>query len=59
MEGLERRTGLPVILWDERLTTVAADEIMTEAGLTGKERKKHVDKIAAVIILQEYLENNR
>ena len=58
-EGLERRTGLPVILWDERLTTVAADEIMTEAGLTREERKKYVDKIAAVIILQEYLENNR
>ena len=57
MEGLIRRTGLPVVLWDERLTTVAADEIMTEAGLNRKERKKHVDKIAAAIILQEYLEN--
>ena len=55
-DNLVRRTGLPVILWDERLTTVAADEIMIEAGLSPKERKEHVDKIAAVIILQEYLE---
>ena len=59
MEGLKRRTGLPVILWDERLTTVAADEIMIEAGLTREERKQHVDKIAAAIILQEYLEHIR
>ena len=44
MEGLKRRTGLPVILWDERLTTVAADEIMIEAGLTREERKQHVLK---------------
>ena len=59
MEGLVRRTGLPVILWDERLTTFAADEIMIEAGLTRQERKKHVDKIAAVIILQDYMESIR
>ena len=58
-EGLIRRTGLPVILWDERLTTVAADELMIEAGLTREERKEHVDKIAAVIILQDYLEDLR
>ncbi len=57
MEALVRRTNIPVVLWDERLTTVAADEIMIEAGLNREERKKHVDKIAAVIILQEYLDN--
>ena len=56
MDGLIRRTGLPVILWDERLTTVAADEIMIEAGLKREKHKEHVDKIAAAIILQEYLE---
>ena len=56
-EHLERRTGLEVVLWDERLTTVAADEIMIEAGLNREERKEHVDKIAASIILQEYLDN--
>ena len=59
MEGLVRRTWLPVILWDERLTTFAADQIMIEAGLTRQERKKHVDKIAAVIILQDYMESIR
>lgn len=54
---LERRTGLEVILWDERLTTVAADKAMMEAGLGWQERKKHVDKIAAVFILQGYLDS--
>ncbi|MCR4807959.1 MAG: Holliday junction resolvase RuvX [Lachnospiraceae bacterium] len=58
-DGLTRRTGLPVIFWDERLTTVAADEIMIEAGLNREERKEHVDKIAASIILQDYLEDLR
>ncbi len=55
-EMLERRTGLPVILWDERLTTVAADKAMTEAGIRREHRKEHVDKIAAVLILQGYLD---
>ena len=55
-DKLERRTGLPVHTWDERLTTVAADRAMTEAGIRGEERKKYVDKIAAVFILQGYLD---
>ena len=55
-EKLERRTGLPVSLWDERLTTVAADRAMIEAGLRREERKEHVDKLAAVFILQGYLD---
>lgn len=54
-EMLERRTGLPVHTWDERLTTVAADKAMIEAGLNRQERKEHVDKIAAVLILQGYM----
>lgn len=53
---LERRTGLGVQLWDERLTTVAADKAMMEAGIRREERKDHVDKIAAVFILQGYLD---
>ena len=53
---LERRTGLSVHLWDERLTTVAADKAMMEAGIRREERKEHVDKIAAVFILQGYLD---
>lgn len=56
-EMLERRTGLPVVLWDERLTTVEADEIMTEVGVKGIDRKKYVDKIAAMIILQDYMDS--
>lgn len=56
-EMLERRTGLPVVMWDERLTTVEADEIMTEVGVKGTDRKKYVDKIAAMIILQDYMDS--
>ena len=55
-ERLERRTGLDVQLWDERLTTVAADKAMMEAGIRREERKEHVDRIAAVFILQGYLD---
>jgi len=55
-EMLERRTGLPVVLWDERLTTVAAEKAMMEAGIRREHRKEHVDKIAAVLILQGYLD---
>lgn len=55
-EKLERRTGLTVHLWDERLTTVAADDVMIEAGLRREERKEYVDMIAASFILQGYLD---
>ncbi len=58
-EGLERRTGLPVTLWDERLTTVAADKAMMEAGIRRERRKEYVDKIAASLILQGYLDSRR
>lgn len=55
-DRLERRTGLPVVLWDERLTTVAAEKAMIEAGIRRERRKEHVDKIAACLILQGYLD---
>ena len=55
-DKLERRTGLSVILWDERLTTVAADRTMMEAGVRRENRKEYVDKIAATLILQGYLD---
>lgn len=58
-EKLERRTGLPVILWDERLTTVSAQKAMIEAGIRREKRKDYVDKIAAALILQGYLDNRR
>ena len=54
---LSARTGLPVVYWDERLTTVEADEIMKEAGVRREHRKDYVDKIAAVLILQGYLDS--
>lgn len=56
-EMLERRTGLEVILWDERLTTVAADEVMKEVGIRREKRKDYVDAIAASFILQGYLDS--
>lgn len=55
-EKLERRTGLPVHTWDERLTTVSADRTMMEAGIRRENRKEYVDKIAAVLILQGFLD---
>lgn len=58
-EKLERRTGLPVHLYDERLTTVIADKTMMEAGVRRENRKDFVDKIAATIILQDYLDSVR
>ena len=55
-EMLERRTGLQVELWDERLSTVYADRIMMESGVRRENRKEYVDQIAATIILQGYLD---
>ena len=57
---LERRTGLEVILWDERLTTISAKRVLAESNLRGRtEQKKVIDKIAAVFILQGYLDSCR
>ncbi|MBQ9305930.1 Holliday junction resolvase RuvX [Butyrivibrio sp.] len=58
-DKIERRCGIPVVMWDERLTTVEADEIMDEAGIKGRERKEYVDMIAAQVILQDYLDNSK
>ncbi|MDE7179408.1 MAG: Holliday junction resolvase RuvX [Lachnospiraceae bacterium] len=58
-DKLERRTGLPVKMWDERLTTVAAERAMMEAGIRREERAEHVDKIAACLILQGYLDSRK
>lgn len=57
-EQLERRTGVPVVLWDERLTTVEAEEVLIEAGVRREHRKQYVDKLAAVLILQGYLDGH-
>ena len=56
-EALERRTGLPVVLWDERLTTVAASRVLIESGVRREHRKESVDQIAAAMLLQGYLDS--
>lgn len=53
---LERRTGLAVVMWDERLTTVSANRVLMETGVRRENRKEHVDEIAAIFILQGYLD---
>ena len=58
-DRLQRRTGLPVVMSDERLTTVEAEDIMREQGIPREKYHDYVDMIAASIILQEYLENRR
>lgn len=55
-EELSRRTGLEIIWIDERLTTVQADRILEETGVAHSARKEHIDKMAAAIILQTYLD---
>lgn len=55
-EMLERRIGLPIVMWDERLTTVSAERVLKENGVRREDRKKYIDKIAAVFILQSYLD---
>lgn len=54
---LKEELGLPIKMWDERLTTVAAHRAMLEADLSRKKRKQIVDKIAAIYILQGYLDS--
>jgi putative Holliday junction resolvase len=49
-------TGLPVVFWDERFTTVEAEGFLTAAGLTNKRRKERRDRVAAQILLQSYLD---
>ena len=56
-EMLERRTGLPVVMWDERLTTVSAERTLIENKVRREDRKKYIDQIAAVFILQGYLDS--
>ncbi|MCI8584570.1 MAG: Holliday junction resolvase RuvX [Lachnospiraceae bacterium] len=55
-EMLRKRTGLPVVMWDERLTTVEANRTLMESGVRREHRKEYIDKIAAIFILQGYLD---
>jgi putative holliday junction resolvase len=54
---LEERFGVSCVLWDERLTTMAAERVLLEADVSRKKRKKVIDKMAAVMILQGYLDS--
>ncbi len=55
-EALERRTGLPIVLCDERLTTVEAERSLMESNVRRENRKQYVDQVAAAFILQGYLD---
>jgi putative Holliday junction resolvase len=55
----QQKIGHPVVTWDERLSTVGASKVLLEANLSRKKRKKVIDKLAAVIILQGYLDQSR
>ena len=56
IELLKKLTSIPIVTWDERLTSVQADRSMREGNLTRKKRAKSVDNVAAIIILQSYLD---
>ena len=56
-EMLHRRTGLEVVMWDERLTTVEAEQTLIECNVRREDRKKYIDQIAAVFILQGYMDS--
>ena len=58
-QSLEEVSGLPVTLWDERLTTVSAADYLNQTDTRGKKRKAVIDTVAATIILQDYLESRR
>ena len=55
--ALERRTGLPVRLWDERLTSVEAGRVLRQSGISIAKRAAAVDRLSAVLILQSYLDS--
>lgn len=57
--ALGEKTGLPVLYWDERLTTVAAQRALLEGDVSRRKRKEVVDQVAAVLILQGWLEAQR
>jgi putative Holliday junction resolvase len=56
-EHLKEQLGLPVVMWDERLTTMAAERVLLEADVSRKKRKKVIDKMAASMILQGFLDS--
>lgn len=59
IKALKKKIHLPVVAWDERLSTVGASKILLEADLSRKKRKRVIDRLAAVLILQGYLDQSR
>ena len=59
VERLRRSLRVPVVTRDERLTSVAADERLAEAGVRRRDRKARIDQVAAAVILQEHLDERR
>jgi len=55
VEFLEKGLAIPVALWDERLTSFAAEQHLKELGLGWRERRKHIDEVSAILILEDYL----
>lgn len=55
---LEQKSNLPLILWDERLTSKQVEKLMIEAQVSRKKRSRHVDTMSATLILQNYLDGN-
>lgn len=58
-DWLKENFSLEPILWDERLTTVQAERVLKDSGMTRKKRKNFIDKLSAVIILQSYLDSKK
>jgi putative Holliday junction resolvase len=59
VELLEKRTETPIVTWDERLSTVAAERMLVEVGMKRDKRKKHRDSLAAAFVLQGYLDHEK
>jgi putative holliday junction resolvase len=57
-DELEKQLKIPIVFWDERLTSFAAEQHLEEMGLNWRKRREHVDRVAAMIILQEYLDSH-
>ena len=57
-DKLTAATGIPVVLWDERLTSMQAERVLIDGDVRRENRKAHIDKLAATIILQSYLDAN-
>jgi putative Holliday junction resolvase len=59
VRGLESRVGVPLVTWDERFTSTIANQVLIEGGVSRKDRKDKVDQVAAVLILQSYLDSRK